>query len=339
MAGSKYQKQKLLLLAKILEKKTDEDHPMTADELVGELQKEGIVCERKSVYGDINALKDAGYDILKTRSCKSGFYLVSRDWEPAEIRLLTDAVLAANFITRKKSKEMAEKLRNMLSIYQAEEIDRQVYIDNRRKEKNEEIYYSTDMIQTAISKKQKIKFKYIRRRINEKGEMDSNTKDFVISPYALLWLDDRYYLIGNNEKYENLMHLRVDRMKSVQIINERVRPFEEVSDYKNFFDAADYASKLSNAFGGEVEPIEITCKNEMLEAVLDRFGEEISIREQNETCFTFKTTAAISDGLVADIIKFGSSIEVKKPKHLRQMVAKAVSDLWKIYKIDMVNIK
>lgn len=331
MAGNPAQKQKLLMIAEILANQTDEEHPMTAEELVGELENRGIRCERKSVYGDIEVLRDFGLDILKTRSKKSGFYLVSREWQLAEVRLLTDAVLAAEFITPKKSRELTEKLKRMLSIHQAKEIDRQVFIENRKKEKNEEIYYNIDKLQTAIAQKRKIQCRYHRRLIKPDGTVGLDIKSFTISPYAMLWFDDRYYVIGNNEKYDNLMHLRLDRMKSVVITNQTVRPFEEVSEYRGNFDVADYARKIANAFGGQTETIELLCKNEFLEQAFDRFGDGIRIRSRPDGRFSFKTEAAVSEGLVADILKFGEALEVVRPLSLRKKVCEAVQKMNAIY--------
>lgn len=331
MAERSSPKQKLLCIADILMKKTDEYHPLMAEEIVAELQKRGISAERKSVCADIRELSDFGMDILKTRSTKSGFYLVSRDWDPVEIRLLCDAVLSAEFITGQKSRELVENLCRSLSESQGAEIKSQLFIENRKKEKNEEIYYNIDKIQRAIAAKKKIHCTYRRRKAGEKGKVITESKEFTVSPYALLWEDDRYYLIGNNEKYDNLMHLRLDRIKSAEITNRPARSFEEVSEYKNTFDVADYARKISNAFGGKTETVEIKCKNEMLEQMFDRFGDDIRIRPADEQWFSFKVRVAQSEGLVADIIAFGDAVEVLRPAELRESVKQTIERIYNIY--------
>lgn len=332
MAGNSSQKQKLLHVADILNKKTDEQHPLTADEIVAELEKRGIFAERKSVYSDIQELRDFGLDILKTRSVKSGFYLVSRDWDPVEIRLLCDAVLSAEFITGNKSRELVDNLCGSLSENQGAEIKKQLFLENRKKEKNEEIYYNIDKIQRAISESRKIHCTYRRRKAQWGGKIATESKEFTVSPYALLWEDDRYYLIGNNEKYDNLMHLRLDRIKSAEITDSPSRSFEEVSEYKNTFDVADYARKISNAFGGKTETVELKCKNEMLEQMFDRFGDDTRIRALSDGCFTFKVSMAQSAGLTADIVSFGDSVEVLRPESLRKSVLEAAEKICRLYK-------
>ena len=331
MSDRSSSKQKLLHIADILMKKTDEQHPLTADEIVSMLEKRGISAERKSVCADIRELSDFGMDILKTRSGKSGFYLVSRDWEPVEIRLLCDAVLSAEFITGQKSRELVENLCRTLSESQGADIKGQLFIENRKKEKNEEIYYNIDKIQRAVASKRKIHCTYRRRRAGERGKVITESKEFTVSPYALLWEDDRYYLIGNNEKYDNLMHLRLDRIKSAEITDRPARSFEEVSEYKNTFDVADYARKISNAFGGQTETVELKCKNEMLEQMFDRFGDDIAIRPALDGYFTFKVRVAQSEGLIADIIAFGKSVEVVRPAELREAVKRRAEEIYNLY--------
>ncbi|MBR3844632.1 MAG: WYL domain-containing protein, partial [Clostridia bacterium] len=189
-----------------------------------------------------------------------------------------------------------------------------------------------DVLHRAIAAKRKITFSYGRRVLDEAGKIVLSTKDFRVSPYGLLWYDDRYYLIGNNEKYDNLMHLRVDRMHKVEMTNEPYRSFEEVSHYRNFFDIADYAGKLSNAFSGEPVTMELCCKEELLESVLDRFGKDVPVRKgTKEGRFLVRVKAAMSDGLVHDILNYGDGVEVVSPGVLRQKVAGTVDKLYSIY--------
>lgn len=331
MAGSFDTKVKLLHLLDILNTKTDEDHPLDAAALIEELEKRGISAERKSIYRDLDVLRDFGFDILLTRGKPGGYFMADRKLQLAEIRLLMDAVLSAGFITHKKSGQLIEKLQTLCSEHQAKELNRQVYIDKRKKHKNEEIYYSIDLINQAITTKQKITFDYARRVLGEKGQITLSTRTFTVSPYALLWSDDCYYVIGNNEKYNNLMHLRVDRMQRVRIINEPCRSFEEVSPYRNHFDVADYAGKLGNAHSGDPMVMELLCDGHLLEPILDRFGEDIAIRKRPDGRFSFRTEMVVSEGLVQDILALGAGVEVLSPKLLREKIAHTVSTLAQIY--------
>ncbi len=332
MAGVKNSKLKLLYLAEIFEKKTDEDNLISANKICDELEKLGVTAERKSIYKDIDVLREYGYDIIHVGSRSSGgYFLGERKFELAEIRLLSDAVQAANFISPKKTRELVEKIESFASDKQAKILHSQVYVDNRPKCKNEEIFYTITFLDEAITKGVKVKFTYTRRKITEEFKTATEDKIFTVSPYALIWSDDHYYVVCNNEKYNNLMHLRIDRIKQVHILDEKARHFSEVSSYKSSFDAADYASKLFNMYSGEQKPIELICENELLETMMDRFGERVRVQKVDDEHFLLRTNAAISDGLVAWVLQFGGRVTVRMPNELISSVKQKAAEIVEKY--------
>ena len=338
MAGkSKKTKLKLLYIKDYLYKYSDENNPVSADELSDMLLEKEIECERKSIYSDVQALRDYGSDIFRVRAPKNGYYIGERTFELPEIRLMADAVQAAKFITPKKSKELITKISTLCSVGQAEDISNQVYIDSSVKCTNEDIYYNIDDINTAIKNKKKISFIYKRRKVNEKADgIVSSQKTLTMSPYAMIWSDDHYYLVGNNSKYDNLMHVRIDRMKNVKILDENIRSFTEVSDYKNAFDAADYSSKLFNMFSGEIQEMELYCENSIIEEILDRFGSAAKVRRTvNEEHFKVLVKAVVSEGLASWVMQYGNMIEIKSPLILRNMVKDKAEEIAALYKNDI----
>lgn len=328
MPGVKNSKLKLLYLADIFKKETDEEHPMTSEELCNALLLHGITAERKSIYKDIDVLRDYGMDIiLIPGKVNGGYFLGSREFELAELRLLSDAVQAAGFITKKKTKELVEKIEGFASDPQAKILHSQVYVDNRLKCRNEEIYYTISTLDEAITAEKKVTFLYNRRRVTPDFKAAREERTFVVSPYALIWSDDRYYLICNNEKYDNLMHVRLDRIRKVEVLEESARPFSEVSAYKNRFDAADYASRLFNMYSGDSKPTELICENDLLEQMLDRFGENVKLQKYDDGHFILHTDAVIGDGLAAWVMQYGSRVTVKAPNELIALIrekAKAI---------------
>lgn len=332
MAGVKDSKLKLLYLAEIFEKKTDENNYVSATQLCDELAKLGIQAERKSIYKDIDVLREYGYDIIHEGSRSSGgYFLGARKFELAEIRLLSDAVQAANFISQKKTNQLLEKIESFASDKQAKVLHSQVYVDNRPKCKNEEIYYTISLLDEAITKGVKVTFTYTRRKITEEFKTAKEEKSFVVSPYALIWSDDHYYVVCNNEKYDNLMHLRIDRIKKLELTTEKARHFSEVSGYKRNFDSADYAAKLFNMFSGEAKPIELVCENELLETMLDRFGENVRTQKVDDNHFLLRTNAAVSDGLAAWVLQFGGRVKVRMPNDLIYTVKMKAEEILKSY--------
>ena len=326
------QKLKLLYIVDILKRCTDEDNPINANEICEQLEKYGITAERKAIYSDIDALIDFGFDIIKTRVPKTGYFLASRDFELPEIYLLSDAVRSADFISPKKTRELISKLDAMLSIHQVKKREKGIFINPKQKCNNEEIYYSIDKISSAIEKHKKVTLKYFQRVLGENKKIESKSKEMTVSPYALIWQNDHYYLVGNNQKYDNLMHLRLDRIKSVELSKEDWRHFSEVSPYTDSFDVADYSAKTFNMFGGSEEKIELRCSKGLLEQIIDRFSEEIFIYKLTDTTFSFSTNAIISEGLIGWLLQFGTEVEVVSPKHLRDAMAKRIVALGELYK-------
>ena len=332
MAEKGYTKLKLLYIKQYLEKYSDEDNLVKAEELIEMLAEKGINCERKSIYADINALKSYGVDISTE---KRGYRVLARDFELPELRLLMDAVQAANFISAKKSKELISKIGDLCSTNQAKILEKQVYIDNRNKCTNEEIYYNIDLVNKAIVQKKKISFTYIKRKIDEgKKEIILEEKLLTVSPYALIWSNDHYYLVSNNSKYDNLMHTRIDRMKKVELIDEPSRDFAEVSPYRAFFDSADYSGKLFNMFSGDNQKLRLRCSDSILEEMIDRFGDDCDISKvagQEKDTFQLDTSCVCSEGLVSWLMQFGSKVEVISPESLKRDITEKARAIFDIY--------
>jgi len=331
VAKSTGQQVKALAILDLLKKYADEENPLNAIEICDKLYDMGIETERKSVYRGIEALIDYGYDIIQTRSPRAGYYLAEKTFELPEIYLLTDAVQAASFITVKKTRELVKKLDGMLSEGERKKREKGLYIDNGHKCENEEIYYNIDALSRAIADGKKVSFVYTVRNITGDRKLVSSNKEYKVSPYALIWQNEHYYLVANNEKYDNLMHIRLDRVKKVSVLNETFRHFSEVSCYNDYFDIADYAAKSFQMYAGELTEITLRCNSSIIEQVVDRFSDKIFIRNNSDGWFTFSTKVMLSKGLVNWILQFGDNIEVKAPETLIDMIKERIIALEKSY--------
>ena len=331
MPRKQRQKLKLIYVFDILKKYSDEENPLNAAQIVEHLSAYGIEAERKSIYDDIFNLEEYGCDIIKSETGKKGWFIGDREFEIPEIYLLSDAVRSAKFISAKKTRELLSKLNGMLSIYQAKRRKNAVYFAAEDKCGNEELYYNIDKISFAIENKKQITLKYSSREFSSDRSVAKNTKEMRINPYALTWQEDHYYLIGNHIKYDNLLHLRLDRISSVEITDEDVRHFSEVSEYKEFFDTAHYTQKLFGMYSGELTQIELCCNRKIAEQVFDRFGENIFVKNVTEQQFEFTVKAALSEAIVTWIINYGENLKVKKPQELREMVKKRALTVLKNY--------
>ena len=252
---------RMLCVLDILRKYSDEEHPLSSIRISEILLEEyGIKCERKAtIYSDINALKafkNNYFNIGNISTPSKGFCVFEREFELPELYLLCDAVMSAHSVTKAKSKALVSKLEQFASIYQSKDIASSVYIDNRQKSDNSSIYINIYYIHQAIIQKKKIQIKYIRHNVDKNSE-----RHYTVSPYAMIWSNDRYYLVCNNDTKQNLMHVRIDRIKNVEILKEQARSFENFTEYRGKFNAADYAEKMFNGFSGTVERIELICDN------------------------------------------------------------------------------
>ena len=325
------QKLRLLYIIDILSKKSDEEHPMSATQIMDYLREDyGIDCERKTVYDCIECLNEYGYEIIKSQSPR-GYFMTPYYFEPAELRLLIDAVQSADFISAKKSKSLVKKFSSFASEYQYKRIEKQVYIDNRNKCANENLFILIDIISSAILARKQIEVVYRRRKIVDGKTARYEEKSMTINPYALIWADDHYYLVGNYSKYDNLIHLRIDRLKSVKVLDTYSRHFSEVSPYQTSFDIADYSNKHLSMFSGDIKPVEMICNNTMIEDFVDQFGEKVSMKPYDNENFIAKVDVAVTDGLVAWIMQYGNKIKVKSPKELKNMIIDKTNSILALY--------
>ena len=322
---------RLLAILDLLKEFSDEEHPLSSTDLIQKLEEAGIPCDRKAIYRDIAALTEWGADIMITHSPKQGYFIATREFSIPEIRLLMDAVSTAPFITTKKTKELLHKFSSFMSKYQAETLFRQIYIEQRIKFENEEIYYTIDAIHNAITAGKKISFQYYHQVITGNTAHLDDGREFTISPYALVWANDRYYLVGNYEKYDTVSNYRLDRMKHVEMTKKNARPFSEVSEYRGYFDTADYLKKTFNMYSGQPQEIELQCELSLLEIILDKFGRGIRFLNQGEGTFRVKAEVYVSEGLVEWLLQYGARIVVLAPTELRNHIAEEIECMYQKY--------
>ncbi|RDU23431.1 helix-turn-helix transcriptional regulator [Anaerosacchariphilus polymeriproducens] len=326
MAKSPNQKLKLVYLMEILQDKTDENHPMTMHEIISRLAEYDISAERKSIYNDIETLKQYGMDIIFQKETPSGYYVGERYFELPELKLLVDAVQSSKFITYKKSKDLIKKIESLTSIFDAKHLQRQVFVSNRIKTMNESIYYNVDMIHSAISANTKIKFQYFEWTLDKEMKLKKEGDFYIISPWALTWDDENYYMIGYDEEASMIKHYRVDKMIKIDVISEKRMGQEEFEN----FDLVSYGNKTFGMFGGKDEDVTIMFANHLIGVVIDRFGKDITIRKTENDCFLIRVKVAVSNQFFAWLSGFGMGVKVVSPEnvveqykqHMKQILSK-----------------
>lgn len=315
MARSERQKLKLLYLLKILTEQTDERHPMPMPVLLEKLRAEEISAERKSVYSDIGCLVDFGVDIVYDQTRGSGgYYLASRDFELAELKLLVDAVSASRFITKSKSAQLIGKIEKLASRHEAVQLQRQVYTAERIKNENESIYYHVDAIHTAIHENRQISFPYLEWSLQKKLVARKGGKPYRISPWSLMWNDENYYLIGYDAGVSMLKHFRVDKIGPIEILKER----REGGEVFKKCDLSAYSAKTFGMYGGEEETVTLSFPNTLVGVVLDRFGKDVLLQRISEERFAVHVKVMVSRQFYGWLAGIGKEVKVTAPERVRE---------------------
>lgn len=315
MARSEKQKLKLLYLLKILTEQTDEKHPMPMPVLLEKLKAEEIGAERKSVYSDIACLMDFGVDIVYDPARGSGgYYLASRDFELPELKLLVDAVCASRFITKSKSAQLIAKIEKLAGRYEAVQLQRQVYTAEQIKHENESIYYHVDAIHTAIHENRQISFPYLEWNLQKKLVPRKDGERYRISPWALMWNDENYYLIGYDARAGMLKHFRVDKIGPIEMLEER----REGEEAFRKCDLSAYSAKTFGMYGGEEEIVTLTFPNTLVGVVIDRFGRDVLIRKTSEERFAVHVKVMVSRQFYGWLAGIGKEVKVTSPERVKE---------------------
>ncbi len=327
MPRSQGQKLKLLYLMKILQEKTDEQHALTVNELIEELGRYDIAAERKSIYDDLESLRFFGLDIVSVRSRSTGYYLAGRTFELPELRLLVDSVQSSKFITPKKSTALIKKIESLCSVYEAQSLARQVFVAGRIKTMNESIYYNVDKIHTGIGDNRKISFLYFEYAVTKEKVFRRGGERYVVSPFALTWDNENYYLIAFDTDAEKIKHFRVDKMTDIQISAHR----RDGLEYFNNIDVAVYSKKLFSMYSGEEETVRIEFKNRLIGVVIDRFGKEITVVQSDDEHFVINVSVAVSPQFLSWIAGFGNEARVLSPEGVIDRVRQLARDIASMY--------
>lgn len=314
MARSFQQKLKILYLLRAFQEKTDEQHPMTVSDLIDYLEEFGITVERKTVYDDIETLRTFGLDIANRRSKPSGFYLASRDFELAELKLLADAVQSSKFITDKKSRQLIRKIARLASVYESKQIQRQVIVGNPVKNENESIYYNVDELHRGISMDRQVSFQYFEWTVSKEMRLKKDGARYLVSPWGLIWRDENYYLIGLDEKSGIVKHYRVDKMLRISV-EKQPRNGREIFEG---FDVGTFAARTFGMFGGREETLTLEFANHLIGVVLDRFGHKITVRKEDEQHFRIRVQVNVSGQFFGWLAGLGSDVTIVSPQSVQK---------------------
>ena len=339
MAKSENQKLKTLFVAKYFLENSDENHPVTAGDVVDYLREEcGIEAERRAIYRDIAALRDVfGMDIDGGQGGK--YRLLSRQFEFDDLRLLAECVHAAKFISASKARELVETISEFCSVHQAEQLQEEVFLCDRVKTTQRGTMTIISKINTAMARKlngkphvpQKISFKYLKHTLQDRSAQVERRKGAIykVSPYKLLINEGNYYLLAFDDKAQDMRTYRIDRMKEV-------KPLDEPREGAEAFDAIDiesYTRRVFSMFGGEQKRVSIRFIMPLLDTAIERFGTapDVFYRQDDERHFVVTADVEISNQFFAWVCGFGKRAKIINPPDVVGNMQKFLADISGMY--------
>lgn len=320
-------KLRILYIMKIFLEKTDETHVLSAADIAVRLKDYGMSADRKTVYSDIETLREYGLDIIQAKGTNGGYYVGRRSFELPELKLLVDAVQSSRFISKKKSGELIGKLEGLCSESQAKQLWRNVFIYNRPKTGNETIYYNVDQIHTAILEDRQITFHYGEWTVRKTLKFKKNGAMYRVSPWALTWDNQNYYLIAYDKDADLIKHYRVDKMKDMGVLKDKRQGQQRFRD----FDLAAFAKKTFSMYGGREETVTLICRNELAGVIIDRFGSDTMLLPVDGAHFKVSVPVAVSPQFFGWAAGVGKGMRIAAPEEVKSQYAEYLRELLESY--------
>ena len=324
------QKIKLLYIMEALLEDTDEDRCMSAQDLIDYLAERDVEVERKTIFSDIATLKEFGLDIgVSKKKDKSGYYIMSRDFELAELKIIVEAILSSRYISAKKSKALIEKLVKLVGPSDRKALDREVFVSGRVKTENESVYYNVDILHNAMLDNSEITFTYLEWNADKELVPRKNGKTYRISPWALTVKEENYYLIGFDGKSNLIKHYRVDKMKDIKVVLRSKRLGQEAF---SVYDLGEYTNQNFGMFSGETDIVTLLCPEEKIGIIFDRFGKDIDVRKLPHGMLSARVSVSVSRQFFGWITGIGPDIKIKAPADVKEEYLKYLNEIGLAYK-------
>ena len=318
------QKATILCVYEILKKYSDENHMISAEKIREKLKViYDVDMERRAIYRNIDALRSMGIEIEGYTDNREGYYLIDRTFEPSEVRLLCDAVAASDMIKEETSREIINKLIDTQSVFQGRMLQKTVYVKEKQKIVNKQLFYNIDTLNIAINQGCKVAVHLLEYNMDIEL-VESERGAVVISPYATMWAFGDYYILAKPEDEEELTHYRIDYLKDIVILERNVDMiFGGVNP-------AQYAEKFIYQNGENIERYDIECDKALWNPLAEAFGNQISVIRNEDSKVVVKIRC-IPSVMRKWVLEHLDRCEVVAPKHFRDEIQKTVMEAYKKY--------
>ena len=318
MEGFEPKKLALIRILQILEKHSDSEHPIKHEKIVELLDSEyGLIIERKAIGRNISLLNEAGFEIETT---KKGSYLAERTFEDSELRLLIDGVLSSNYITANHSKALIEKLCAQSNKYFRPRVKNIYSVNDWNKTENVSMFYTIEIVDEAIERGRQVRFEYNKYGADKKLHRTSRQ---TVSPYQMILHNQRYYLMGYNEKWQEVRYYRMDRITNIELVNEPSTPLRSIKGFENGIDYKRFSQGMPYMFADEPQMIEFIADGWAIDQIVDWFGKDIRIEERQDGRFLVSLRASVN-AMEYWAMQYMNAVEILSPKDLRERIKKNV---------------
>ncbi len=327
MYGTGTKKMLNMLILDILKEYSDSEHRLLQQDIIDLLESNyGISCERRAVKNNIVSLQEMGYDIASQK----GYYLRTRDFTDAELRLLIDGVFTSGAITDREAHQLVKKLERYSNRYFKAHVSHIHSTSSGKNAENQNVMDSIAAIDEAISKGKKISFSYLQYGIDFKLHPKRSIR-YVVSPYQMISNKGKYYLIGNYDEYEDVSHYRLDRISDVEILKENRKPMKAIKGLKKGLNISDYIAEHVYMYSGDSIHIKIRTNETLMDALIDGFGKDfrVSFGDDDDIIVNLKCNP---DAFFYWAMQYGQNIEVLEPESMRERIRKASKEIYRKYK-------
>lgn len=311
MGKENFSKIKLLRIWEILKQDSDENNPLTTNQILEKLSESGIICDRRTLYQDISTLNSYGYEVIcKKGQHSNGYYVIDRSFDVPELRILIDAVQAASFISPKKTAELTDKIAALGGSYRADILKKNIVEFNTTKHNNEHIYYSVNAIEDAILAGKKISFQYFDLNELHERVFRKNGEKYLVNPVAMVFSNDNYYLICYHDNHDGITTYRIDRMLNVSVSEQEINQTAQPKG----LNIAKHRKQSFSMFGGITETVKFEADKDLLDVIYDKFGEDTQIRPLGNGKISFTADVQISPVFFGWCCMLGDKLRVVQPK-------------------------